>query len=321
MRDGKPILCLGIIVADLIGGPLPALPERGGLVLVEKMGLYPGGCAVNTATALSKLGFNVSILGKVGADSLGEYLIDTLDKRGLNVQGVSSSPEYGTSATMVMVDADGERRFVHYIGANATLAASDVPSKLLRRASILHVAGSFVLPGLDGQPTAELLKEAHESSTITFLDTAWDVTGRWMELIEPCLPHLDYMVPSLSEAREITGKDDPADMAQHLSDRGVGTVAIKMGAAGCLVRNRTGEVIHVPAYRVSVKDTTGAGDSFAAGFIAGVYLGWSLEKTARLANAVGALCVTGMGALGGVASLENTVAFIDAQATEKVAAA
>jgi sugar/nucleoside kinase (ribokinase family) len=317
MKDGKPILCLGIIVADLIGGPLPALPERGRLVLVENMGLYPGGGAVNTATALSKLGFNVSLIGKVGPDTLGDYLIETLDRRGINIQGVGRSPTHGTSATMAMVDSDGERRFVHYIGANAALLAEDVTTEVINEASILHLAGSFVLPGLDGLPTAEMLKKARESSTITFLDTAWDASDRWLDLIDPCLPHLDYMVPNLSEARAITGRSDPADIAQTLIDRGVGTVAIKMGRNGCLVKNTSGDMFRLPAYEVQVEDTTGAGDAFAAGFIAGVYMNWSLDMTARLANAVGALCVTGMGALGGVTSLEETVEFMSTQTLEK----
>jgi sugar/nucleoside kinase (ribokinase family) len=84
-----------------------------------------------------------------------------------------------------------------------------------------------------------------------------------------------------------------------------------MGMDGCLVMSGEGQVIRVPAFQVDVMDATGAGDAFAAGFIAGVWQGWPIEKTARFANAVGALCVTGLGASGGVRSLSETLSFME----------
>jgi sugar/nucleoside kinase (ribokinase family) len=211
---------------------------------------------------------------------------------------------------MVMVDPDGERRFVHYMGANARLTLEDIDLEMIRTATILHVGGALVLPGIDGDPTAWLLKEAHAAGVVTFLDTVWDDTGRWMEVLAPCLLHLDYFIPSLPEAQAITGQEDVVDVARALLDRGVGTVALKMGADGCLVATQGSEMFHLPAYEVEVVDATGAGDAFAAGFIAGVWHGWSLEKTAQLANAVGALCVTGVGALGGARSFSETLHFM-----------
>lgn len=313
---GQTIVCLGIIVADLVGRPLRSLPDPGRLVLVDEMGLYTGGCALNAATALARLGLPVAVIGKVGVDALGDFLLRELDGRGIDVQGISRDPQVGTSATMVMVDPTGERRFVHYIGANARLTLADVDWRIVEAASILHVAGALVLPGLDGQPTAELLRRARSASVTTFMDTVWDDTGRWMELIGPCLPHLDYFVPSLSEARALTGLREPEDVARAMLDLGAGNVALKMGADGCLVMTSAGESLRAPAFEVDVVDATGAGDAFAAGFIAGVWQGWPLEQCARLANAVGALCVTGVGATGGVRSLVETLDFISAKSRD-----
>jgi len=310
MHGRKPVVCLGILVADVVGRPLRALPGRGRLVLVDEMSLHTGGCAVNTATALAQLGTPVEVMGRVGPDAFGDFLLSELRTRGIGVGSVARDPETGTSATMVMVDADGERRFVHYIGANARLTLEDVDWDVVERASILHVAGALVLPGLDGRPTAELLGRARSAGVTTVLDTVWDDTGRWMQLLEPCLPHVDYFVPSLEEARALTGQDEPEDIGHALLDHGVGTVGLKMGAAGCLVMTDAGESLRIPAFEVDAVDATGAGDAFAAGFIAGVWQGWSLEDTARLANAVGALCVTGPGATGGVRSLRDTMAFM-----------
>jgi len=176
------------------------------------------------------------------------------------------------------------------------------------------VGGFFVMPGLDGAPLAQLLRDAQVLGLKTCVDTAWDTTGRWMDLLAPCLPYVDYFVPSLAEGRAMTGLDAPEGVAQALLNAGAGIVALKMGADGSLVAGQDGRHIRTSGFAVDAVDTTGAGDAFAAGFIAGVYLGWSLEDTARLANAVGALCVTGIGAAGGVTSLEETIAFMQVAA-------
>lgn len=306
----KHILCLGILVADVIGAPLRAVPDPGRLVLVDEMSLHIGGCAVNAATALARLGLPVEIMGKIGHDPFGDFLLSSLAEIGIGIGNLKRDPEIGTSATMVMVEPDGERRFVHYIGANAKFTLDDVDFSVLDSAAVLHLAGSLVLPGLDGEPTAELLRQAQNAGVTTFLDVVWDDTGRWMDLIGSSLPYIDYFVPSLPEAVAITGRENPTDAARKLIDHGVGTVAIKMDVDGCLVMTSSGLSIHQPAFQVDVVDATGAGDAFAAGFVAGVYLDWPLEKTARFANAVGALCVTGLGAAGGVCSMEETLEFM-----------
>lgn len=307
----RPIVCLGILVADVVGRPVRAIPAPGRLALVDEISLHTGGCAVNAATALARLGLPVEVIGKVGDDPLGDFVLHALAQHGIGSRGVLRDADAGTSATMVLVEPDGERRFVHYLGANARLRLADVDLELVRSAAILHVGGALVLPAIDGQPTADLLSLARASGVVTFLDTVWDDTGRWMELLQPCLPLVDYFVPSLAEAQAMTGLDDPLAAASALIAAGVGTVALKLDMQGCLVMAADGRWFRQPAFQVDALDATGAGDAFAAGFMAGVYLGWPLEQTARFANAVGALCVTGVGASGGTASMAETLAFID----------
>lgn len=297
-------------MADLIGGPLSEMPERARLMLVDEMGMYPGGCANNTAIALARLGLPVQLIGKVGRDPLGDFLLTALAGYGVGTHGVLRDPVVGTSATMVMIDPDGERRFIHYIGANAGLSFEDVDLKMVEKGSVLHIGGCFILPAMDGEPTARLLQKARSAGVTTSLDTAWDASGRWLQVLAPCLPHLDYFVPNLAEARAMTNLDEPADVARALLDRGVRTVALKMGADGCFILTQEGQMVRAPAYQVEVIDATGAGDAFAAGFIAGIANDWPLEESARLANAVGALCVSGKGAAGGVTTLEKTLEFM-----------
>jgi sugar/nucleoside kinase (ribokinase family) len=304
------VACLGIMVADVVGHPVRRIPGPGRLVLVDEMQLHTGGCAVNAATVLARLEIPVEVIGKVGRDPFGDFLCAQLAERGIGSRGVSRDADVGTSATMVMVAPDGERRFVHFLGANARLMLDDVDLAWLSETQILHVAGSLVLPGLDGEPTVRLLKAAQSRGVTMFLDTVWDDTGQWMQLLGPALSYVDYFVPSLPEAQALTGLQAPDEVAQALLAQGVGTVALKMGADGCLVAAQDGRTLRAAAYQVEAVDATGAGDAFAAGFIAGVWHGWALEKTARFANAVGALCVTGLGAAGGVRSLAETRAFM-----------
>ncbi|MEZ4517966.1 MAG: carbohydrate kinase family protein [Chloroflexota bacterium] len=125
------VLSLGIMVADVVGRPVTEIPVPGRLSLVDEMSLHTGGCAVNTATVLARLGIPVEVAGKVGDDPFGDFLVAELTKRGIGRDGVRRDATAGTSATMVMVAPDGERRFVHYIGANAHYTLDDVDMDLV----------------------------------------------------------------------------------------------------------------------------------------------------------------------------------------------
>ena len=303
------VLCLGIMVADVAARPVTGLPRKGTLATVERMELHTGGCAVNTGISLARLGIRTGVMGKVGQDGFGDFVTATLQKHGVDTRGVVRDTVNNTSGTMVMVDEDGERTFLHYIGANGAIREEDINYDLVRRARILHVAGHNLMPGFDGPLAGRVLQRARAMGVTTSLDTAWDFSGRWLELVEPSLPHLDVFVPSIEEARQIAGREDPRAVADFFLDRGIRIVALKMGSQGCYVRTRE-ETFSLPAYPVQVVDATGAGDAFAGGFLAGLARGWSLQETARLANAVGALCVTALGATAGVRSMEETLAFI-----------
>lgn len=304
------VTCLGILVADVVGKPVEHLPERGKLTLVDRMELHGGGCANNTGIGLAKIGIKTAVIGKVGSDGFGDFMVSSLKGSGVDTSGVVRDGSVATSATMVMVHGDGERSFIHYLGANATLSDDDVNWDVVKNSKILHIAGSFLMPGFDGQPTANVLKKAKQLGVTTALDTAWDSKGQWMKLLEPCLEYIDYAVPSIEEARMVTGKQDPADVAKVLMDKGVGTVALKMGSEGCYIKSADAE-LRIPIYRVNAVDANGAGDAFAAGFLAGLANGWDLERTGKFGNATGAFCVTALGATTGIkdqATIEKFIA-------------
>jgi sugar/nucleoside kinase (ribokinase family) len=307
------IACLGILVADLIGRPIDELPPRGRLGLVENMTLHIGGCAANTGIDLARLGVDTAVLGKVGQDGLGDFVARTLEAEGIDTRGVVRDPEVNTSSTMVLVDREGERTFLHYLGGNAAYSSADVDWAAIRGCSILHVAGALVMPALDGAPMADVLRRAKALGMATSLDVVWDATGRWMQTLEPCLEHLDYFMPSLSEAREITGRREPREVATSLRESGVKTVALKLGEEGCYILAE-GVELTAPSFRVQAVDGTGSGDAFDAGLLCGILRGWDLERSARFANVIGALCVTGVGATAGIRSMEQAEEFMRAHA-------
>lgn len=304
------VTCLGILVADVVGKPVDRLPQRGKLELVERMELHTGGCAANVGIALSKLGVDAAVIGKVGDDGFGDFMVSELARHGINPYGIARNGVAATSATMVMVHADGERSFIHYLGANAEFEESDVDFEIIRGSRVLHIAGAFLMPGIDGEPTARILKRAQDSGIITSLDTAWDSTGRWMSVIKPCFQYVDYALPSYDEARMMTGRQEPRDIAQFLMDMGVKTVGLKMGSKGCYIKSADTELM-IPPYDVDPVDSVGAGDCFVAGFLTGIVRGWDLQQTGRFANAVGGLCVTALGATTGVKSLKETLNFME----------
>jgi sugar/nucleoside kinase (ribokinase family) len=304
---GVDVVCLGILVADVIARPAGESPPWGSLELVGAVVLRGGGCALNTSTALVKLGLTAGAAGKVGADPFGDFLLGLLDERGIDRRGVVRDSESPTSATAVLVRADGERAFLHSMGADGTLAADELDSDLLYSGKALHVAGALVMETLDGEPTADILAEAKRRGVFTSLDPAWDPTGRWSRL-EPCLPHLDLAVPSLGEAQAVSGEQEPQFVAAWWRARGVKEIALTMGPEGCYAAG-DGFEGHVPAPQVQAIDGTGAGDAFAAGLIYGKLAGWSFRDAVTFASAAGALATTAVGATEGVLGLDETLAF------------
>lgn len=298
------VVCLGILVADVIARPVDVLPKPGTLALVDSIQLRGGGCALNTSSALVRLGLRAAALGKVGADPFGDFVLGLLAQRGVEAGGVLRDPSVPTSASVALVDASGERTFLHLKGANAAVRADEL-GEAPYAGRALHVAGALVLDELDGEPVAALLAEARRRGLHTSLDTVFDGSGRW-ERVLPALPHCDLVTPGLEEARAITGEREPERAVARLRALGAGTAAVTLGPDGCQVAGEDFEG-RVPGCPVTAVDGTGAGDAFAAGLLYGRLAGWPLERSAWFANAAGALATTEVGAFEGVGDLSQTL--------------
>jgi len=303
------VTCIGILIADLLGRPINRLPEREKLVLIPQMELHVGGGANNTGVVLKKLGEEVVMVGKVGQDGLGEFIINSLRKEGIDPKGITITQEYSTSATMVLVDEQGERSFIHCAGANQSLRNADIQDEFFHDSDIVHITGTFLMPGFDGPETTALLKRVKEAGVTTSIDTYWDDSGQWLNVIEPYLPLLDIFISNRDESTRISGRQNIVDNAKFFLDYGIQIVAIKMGEEGSFIMTQN-EKILVPPFQVKAVDGTGAGDAFAAGFLVGYLKKWDLYETGRFANACGAMCVQAMGATDGVGNFDEVMDFV-----------
>lgn len=308
------ILVVGIAVVDAIARPVDALPAPGGLKFFDELAFTTGGCAVNCAIALAKLGVSADLVAHVGRDPLGDFLIAELTRAHVATGNVVRDECRPTSFSFVAVPRGGERAFLHTTGANATLRASDVRADLLRGKQLAIVTGTMLMDALDGEPAAGLLRVARAAGATTILDTVY-VEGvareEWRRRVIPTLKHLDYFVPSEAEAKAIAAVNDPAAAARAFRQEGARNVVIKLGDRGVLCVDENGRETMVPAFRVAqTVDATGAGDCWLAGFVAGLHEEQSFVDAARFGNAVAAVSVQAPGATTGILGIDQVKALI-----------
>ena len=305
------VACVGILVADAIAKPVVKIPQKGKLELVENLSLFSGGCAASTAIDIAKIGLKSAIVGKIGNDGFGKFMQNSLNEQGVNTEALMVDNNSSTSASLVIVSKDSERSFIHCQGANANFVESDINYDIIKKSGIIFVAGVMLMEKFDGAQCAKFLKKCKELKKPTALDVAWDSTGRWMNVLEQSMSYIDYFLPSIEEAVELSGKKEPEEIADYFLSMGPSVVVIKMGQDGCYIKSKNGESRTVPIYKVSPIDTTGAGDSFCAGFLSALCRGKSLYECGKFANAVGAHCVMAQGASTGIKSEAEILQFME----------
>jgi len=305
------VACLGLLIADVFGSPVDAVPEAGELSLIDRYLPTVGGCAANTAVDLVRLGRSSSILGKVGDDLFGDFVLRELQRRGVEPSFVSRTPDHPTSFTYIMNVRGQDRRYIHCSGASAHLSFSDVNLKALEGARAVHIGGFFALPSFDTAQLVKLLREARRRGLMTILDVVIPAGTRpSLDELGDVLPLTDAFLPNHDEARVLTGQEDPRRQAEILSRLNPDcAVVITLGRSGAVAR-RGREVVQTSAFKVDSVDESGGGDAFDAGFIVGQLEGWSLEESLRFASAAGASCSRAIGCHDGVFTFDEARDFI-----------
>jgi sugar/nucleoside kinase (ribokinase family) len=276
------INCIGVAVMDALSGPLREYPSRRQRVQVvtDSVAFIPGGGAVNVASTLAQLGHEVALFTKVGDDANGREVVSALSAVGVDTSCVRVSAGDSTPFTFVGVHEDGERTFIHTPGANRTFGVGDIEKETLLDCNYLVYMDLWVQPMLDGDAGAQILREARGRGVVTLLDECWGL-GPDRAVLEQMVSHADYVLPSLDEVGTLYPGLSKSAVADHLLGLGAGTVVLKMGTEGCFVRTADAAE-QVPVVPAEAVDTTGAGDSFNAGFIAGLVRGLPPVDAAKL---------------------------------------
>jgi sugar/nucleoside kinase (ribokinase family) len=300
LRRPLDVVVAGLAVVDVIGRPvrLSSAPRPGSLSYIDTITLTTGGNVSNCGIDLAKMGFRVDVITRVGNDGLGDFVRSEYRRWGIRTTGLIVDARGQTSATMVNVDRSGERTFFHTRGAMANFRVSDVLANidLIRRAKIFLLGYLGLLPESEPQFARLLAAVRREAGVRTHLDTG-GTPQRNDARMRSILPHVDYFIPRFEEAAELTGARTPQTIIRALRGFGAtGVVGVKLGAKGSYL-SWQGKEQYIPAKKVKVVvDSTGAGDAYVAGFIAGIVRGYDPFSSARLATAVAAGCVTTVGA-------------------------
>lgn len=308
------VVSLGVHILDVLGRHVNRIPDGQGIDLIDEIRLTVAGTAAGTSVDLAKLGADVIAIGALGKDELGNFVVDTMNRYGITTDYLVRKDGVQTSATMLPIRPNGERPAMHVLGANAVFSKDDVNFDVIAQADHLHFGGTYLLPQLDGQPTADILKFAKENNTTTSLDMLAVPQDDMLGTIAPSLPYLDYLIPGVEEAAMIAGipEEEHQRLIDFYLDKGVKHVVFTMGGRGSIIgAKHLDEPIRIPAFDVPVVDSTGCGDAYCAGFIVGLGKGWDLEKCGLFASAASGLVITGLGSDAGIIDFDKTLEFME----------
>jgi sugar/nucleoside kinase (ribokinase family) len=281
--------------------------------LVDGISLVIGGSAAITAVAAARLGLSVALAAAVGADLAGRFMLDQLSAEGVDVGAVVVRDDVPTGMT-VALSRGGDRAILTALGAVASLTAAEVPVSLLTEARHVHASSWFLLEDSLGPGLADLFTAARAAGATTSLDTNWDPAERWTgEPLSHAIAAADLLLPNEAEALRLSSALSLDEAAPKLTASGARLV-VKLGERGALCLDGT------LRYQVSLPpvipaDTTGAGDCFNAGLIAGLLDGMELPRAAALGCAAGALSTA---APGGTASAPDRTAAVKLASTASI---
>jgi sugar/nucleoside kinase (ribokinase family) len=304
------LLVLGDAKPDLIVAGSLASAEEPGERLVDGAVLALGGSGGIAASGAAALGLRVAFAGVVGADALGRFVTEALEGRGVDTRGIRIQADRPTGVSIVLKGEDDETVMTS-VGTVASFGREHLDLAVLRSARHVHVSSFYLQDGL--RPSLpELFEEAHAAGASTSIDPNRDPTGDWDQGLFDLLSSTDVLFANSAEIREITGVDDVDIAAEALAEHGT-VAAVKFLQGGGLAIWGD-EVVRSEVLSADVVDTTGAGASFAAGFIAGRLEGWSLDRCLAIAVACASLSCRELGGTASQPTMEEALAALEATA-------
>jgi sugar/nucleoside kinase (ribokinase family) len=311
-RSELDLLVVGDANPDVVLSGAPrTLPFGQHERLVDSATLTLGGSGAITACGAARLGLRTGFVGRVGKDALGQFTLDALAERGVDVSGCVAGAQEATALTVILVDG-GDRAMLTASGCLPLLAVDDVDPRLLDAARHVHVSSYFLQPRLAAELPG-LFAAIRNAGGSTSLDTNDDPAGSWDSGVAAVLAQTDILLPNQSEALALAGRTDGDLLA---ACRQLATLArlpvVKRGPDGALAWTDDGPVT-ASGLDVAVVDTVGAGDSFNAGFLAGQLGGYGIAASLELATACGSLSTRAAGGTAAQATLAEARAAIESR--------
>jgi len=285
---------IGDINIDILTEKIEKFPEKDKQIVIKKIFTDVGGCAANFSYALSKFGVKVRFIGKLPYDIFRNFILERMK----NVDMKIIDDNNFTGITYAINFYDNKRSFITYPGSNSSLTIEDIDFELIQ-GKFAHIA-SYFLQNLGKEGTLKIFEYAHKKGMKTSFDTGWDPFGWKKEKIKEIreiLNETDIFFPNLEEGKKITMEEDMDKICDKLLNFGVKIVALKMGENGAYIATEN-ERIFIEPFKIKeeeIKDSTGAGDVFDAGFIYGSLRNFDLKKSGKFASIAGALKLRGFG--------------------------
>ena len=286
MSDTNTIVVVGSINMDLVVRS-PRLPAPGETILGAEFHMFPGGKGANQAVAAARLGAAVKLIGRVGTDAFGDALLQTLAQDKVELEHVARDPDMPTGVALITVDAAGQNTIVVVPGANGRLTPEDISlaEAAFVGASVLLLQLEIPLPAVER--AIELAQRRHVRVVLNPAPAC--------PLDAALLSRVDDLIPNQTELALLSGAGSTREAIEHLRGMGVRRIVVTLGEEGALVVE-DGQEIHAPSHRVTVVDTTAAGDAFVGAFAVALSEGRSTREAAAWGTAAGALAVTRAGA-------------------------
>jgi sugar/nucleoside kinase (ribokinase family) len=297
---------IGLYILDVLGRPVAKIPDGGNVDFIEEIRLTVAGTAGGTVVDTAKLGLKSLAVGAVGDDEKADWVLMTLGKHGVDTSAMQRLKGVPTSATILNVRPNGDRPALHVRGASDHFEVAPSMYDQVFDAPIIHLGGTGLLKKLDGPASATLLKEAKIRNRIVTFDLI-AASAETIGNVVPLLPFIDYFMPSIEEARDMSGQSVVGDCAKFYLDRGAACCVFTLGGDGAFYAHSDGTRLKSPAYDIRIVDTTGCGDAFDAGFITALHHKMDTETALRFAQAAAGLVATGLGSDAGIISFDHTL--------------
>jgi sugar/nucleoside kinase (ribokinase family) len=287
MKNPKlDVLGLGTCNTDFLMN-VSRFPDADDEVDIEKLRISLGGSAANFTVGVSRLGLNAGIMARIGQDQYGEYILSEFKREKIDTNRLLPIDEK-TGMAFIAVEPEGERSIYTYMGANSKFKLEKEDIAYIKNSEILHVTGMYI----------EVVIEASKHANILSFNPGALLSSYGLDALEKILKKTDILFLNQKEVTILTDMDCN-DGALELIENGVPLVVVTMGNKGAIVYTPSGQ-IQYPSHKLNVLDTTGAGDSFAAGFITAFYQKKGLNECLKAGNKSASSCVSKFGSLDGL---------------------